>query len=74
MFTSDYSMAGSGSLLHGLMNKDNNAPSGLSTSEGVAVGICVLLLGLVYAASVCVYIYVRRRRKKRKKRGGEHDE
>ncbi|KAF4525322.1 hypothetical protein B566_EDAN013183, partial [Ephemera danica] len=71
MFTPDYTVAGSGGLLHGLLGvgtTEQRPPSGLSTSEGVAVGLCVLLLGLVYAASVCVYLHVRRRRRRRKKR------
>ncbi|XP_059483185.1 uncharacterized protein LOC132201215 [Neocloeon triangulifer] len=70
MFTSDYSLAGTGGLLHGLMNHENRT-SGLSTLEYLAVGLCIMLLCLVYATSVIVYIHVRRVRRKKKRSRNE---
>ncbi|KRT78996.1 hypothetical protein AMK59_8558, partial [Oryctes borbonicus] len=37
--------------------------NGLSMSEIVAIGICSVLLGLIYVASVFLYLHIRRRRK-----------
>lgn len=37
---------------------------GLSVSEYIAIGICSILLGLIYVASVFLYLHLRRRRKK----------
>nr|CAD7395170.1 unnamed protein product [Timema poppensis] len=38
---------------------------GLTVSEYVAIGVCSVLLGLIYVASVFLYLHVRRRRKGR---------
>jgi hypothetical protein len=66
LFTSDYTMAGAGGLFHNLMGSETKN-SGLSTLEYLAVGLCIMLLCLVYATSVCVYVHVRKIRKKRKR-------
>lgn len=42
---------------------DTNSNSGLSVSEYVAIGISSLLLGLIYVASVFLYLHVKKRRK-----------
>jgi len=70
MFTSDYSMAGAGGLLHNMMNNETRN-TGLSTLEYLAVGLCIMLLCLVYATSVFVYVHVRKIKKKRKR--SRHD-
>ncbi|PSN58012.1 hypothetical protein C0J52_08109 [Blattella germanica] len=36
---------------------------GLSVTEYIAIGVCSILLGLIYVASVFLYLHVRRRRK-----------
>lgn len=38
--------------------------NGLSVTEYIAIGICSILLGLIYVASVFLYLHLRRRRKK----------
>ncbi|XP_058066199.1 uncharacterized protein LOC131215820 [Anopheles bellator] len=45
-------------------------PSGLSTKEYVVIAVCSLCLGLIYIASVFLYIHV----KKRKNRSGSEDD
>lgn len=45
--------------------------SGLSVSEYIAIGICSILLGLIYVASVFLYLHLRGRR--RSKDGDEVD-
>ncbi|XP_038210965.1 uncharacterized protein LOC119831609 [Zerene cesonia] len=42
---------------------DSSASSGLSASEYIAIGISSLLLGLIYVASVFLYLHIRKRRK-----------
>lgn len=37
--------------------------SGLSISEYVAIGICSVLLGFIYVASVMLYLHIRKRRR-----------
>ncbi|CAB3370257.1 Hypothetical predicted protein [Cloeon dipterum] len=70
-FTSDYSLAGTGGgLLHGLMSHENSN-TGLGTLEYLAVGLCIVLLCLVYATSVIVYVHVRRIRRKKKRSRNE---
>ena len=41
-----------------------NSSSGLSASEYVAIAVCSVLLGLIYVASVLMYLHVRRRRRR----------
>lgn len=36
---------------------------GLSVTEYIAIGVCSILLGLIYVASVFLYLHVRRRRR-----------
>lgn len=36
---------------------------GLTVSEYIAIGICSILLGLIYVASVFLYLHIRRRRR-----------
>lgn len=43
-------------------NSDTSA--GLTVSEYIAIGICSILLGLIYVASVFLYLHIRRRRRK----------
>lgn len=38
--------------------------NGLSISEYVAIGICSVLLGFIYVASVMLYLHIRKRRRK----------
>lgn len=40
---------------------------GLSLSEYVAIGVCSVLLGLIYVASVFLYLHLRKRRKEKEK-------
>ncbi|KDR11420.1 hypothetical protein L798_13424 [Zootermopsis nevadensis] len=42
---------------------------GLSVTEYIAIGVCSILLGLIYVASVFLYLHVRRRR-----RGDKHQD
>ncbi|CAG4947027.1 unnamed protein product [Colias eurytheme] len=42
---------------------DSSTYSGLSASEYIAIGISSLLLGLIYVASVFLYLHIRKRRK-----------
>ncbi|GJQ80776.1 hypothetical protein Trydic_g9367 [Trypoxylus dichotomus] len=44
-------------------SSDASDGNGLSVSEIVAIGICSVLLGLIYVASVFLYLHIRRRRK-----------
>ncbi|XP_053614494.1 uncharacterized protein sha [Plodia interpunctella] len=44
--------------------------SGLSVSEYVAIGISSLLLGLIYVASVFLFLHIRKRRKAASENGG----
>lgn len=47
---------------------------GLSVTEYIAIGVCSILLGLIYVASVFLYLHVRRRRrgdKHRDRRNGQ---
>lgn len=46
--------------------------SGLSISEYVAIGVCSILLGLIYVASVFLYLHLRKRKQKESK-GKEGD-
>ncbi|KAJ9586667.1 hypothetical protein L9F63_019742, partial [Diploptera punctata] len=46
---------------------------GLSVSEYIAIGVCSILLGLIYVASVFLYLHVRRRRKENCLREKERD-
>lgn len=48
---------------------DLSGRGGLSPSEYVAIGVCSLLLGLVYVASVLLYLHARRRRSEKDKVG-----
>lgn len=41
---------------------DSNT-NGLSLSEYVAIGICSVLLGFIYVASVMLYLHIRKRRR-----------
>lgn len=41
---------------------DSNS-NGLSISEYVAIGICSVLLGFIYVASVMLYLHIRKRRR-----------
>lgn len=41
---------------------DSNT-NGLSISEYVAIGICSVLLGFIYVASVMLYLHIRKRRR-----------
>lgn len=41
-----------------------NPSSGLTASEYVAIAVCSVLLGLIYVASVLMYLHVRRRRRR----------
>ncbi|XP_067002355.2 uncharacterized protein sha [Anabrus simplex] len=60
--------------------RDNNVPEvsfpsdgtrgGLTVSEYVAIGVCSILLGLIYVASVLLYLHVRRRRRGDSEKGG----
>ncbi|XP_065168364.1 uncharacterized protein [Atheta coriaria] len=52
---------------------DNESSSGLSVSEYVAIGICSVLLGLIYVASVFLYLHIRRRRKEVDKTNERND-
>ncbi|PNF40190.1 hypothetical protein B7P43_G08276, partial [Cryptotermes secundus] len=38
---------------------------GLSVTEYIAIGVCSILLGLIYVASVFLYLHVRRRRREK---------
>jgi hypothetical protein len=38
---------------------------GLSVTEYIAIGVCSILLGLIYVASVFLYLHMRRRRQKK---------
>lgn len=42
---------------------NNDTSSGLTISEYIAIGICSILLGLIYVASVFLYLHIRRRKK-----------
>lgn len=44
-------------------SSDPSDTNGLSMSEIVAIGICSVLLGLIYVASVFLYLHIRRKRK-----------
>lgn len=49
-----------------LFSADNSLDSntnGLSISEYVAIGICSVLLGFIYVASVMLYLHIRKRRR-----------
>lgn len=46
----------------------------LTTSEYVAVGISSVLLGLIYVASVLLYLHLRKAREKKSKRVRDEDE
>lgn len=41
----------------------NSLDRGLSVTEYIAIGVCSILLGLIYVASVFLYLHVRRRRR-----------
>ncbi|KAI4466742.1 shavenoid isoform b [Holotrichia oblita] len=43
-------------------SSDSSEGNGLSMSEIVAIGICSVLLGLIYVASVFLYIHMKKRR------------
>ena len=51
----------------------DEASRGLSVSEYIAIGVCSILLGLIYVASVFLYLHVRRRRKENCLREKERD-
>lgn len=46
-------------------------PSGLSVSEYVAIGVCSVLLGLIYVASIMLYLHIRKRRLKTREKDAE---
>lgn len=41
----------------------DSSANGLSVSEYVAIGICSVLLGFIYVASVMLYLHIRKRRR-----------
>jgi len=45
---------------------DNTPSTGLTISELIAVAICSILLGLMYIASILLYLHVRKGRPKRR--------
>jgi hypothetical protein len=40
---------------------------GLSVTEYIAIGVCSILLGLIYVASVFLYLHMRRRRREKQR-------
>lgn len=48
-----------------IRSSDNASSSGLTISELIAVAICSILLGLMYVASILLYLHVRKGRPKR---------
>lgn len=47
-----------------IRTSDNTSSSGLTISELIAVAICSILLGLMYVASILLYLHVRKGRSK----------
>ncbi|GLV42232.1 shavenoid [Carabus blaptoides fortunei] len=43
---------------------DTSPVGGLTVSEYIAIGICSVLLGLIYVSSVFLYLHIRRRKRK----------
>lgn len=43
---------------------DGSPVGGLTVSEYIAIGICSVLLGLIYVSSVFLYLHIRRRKRK----------
>jgi len=39
-------------------------PAGLTVSEYVAIGVCSILLGIIYVASIMLYLHIKKRRRK----------
>lgn len=46
-------------------NGSRDGEKSLSVSEYIAIGVCILLLGLIYVASLFLYFYFRRKKKKK---------
>lgn len=46
-------------------------PSGLSVNEYIAIGVCSVLLGLIYVASIMLYLHIRKRRRKSRDKDAE---
>lgn len=51
--------------------EDVNNSTGLSASEYIAIGICSILLGLIYVASVLLFLHTRRRQNKSRNSSAE---
>lgn len=47
-----------------IRTSDNSPSSGLTISELIAIAICSILLGLMYVASILLYLHVRKGRSK----------
>lgn len=54
------------------VQSSQDSGSGLSVSEYVAIGVCSILLGLIYVASVFLYLHTRKKKQKEtKQKDGE---
>ncbi|KAL0278158.1 UNVERIFIED_CONTAM: hypothetical protein PYX00_000061 [Menopon gallinae] len=53
-------------------NGSRDGEKSLSVSEYIAIGVCILLLGLIYVASLFLYFYFRRKKKQKKSGDGTH--
>lgn len=56
-------ISGMHEVLFSAESTTDSTTNGLSISEYVAIGICSVLLGFIYVASVMLYLHIRKRRR-----------